>query len=104
MIMPGVQNPHCRPCSSQNAFLDRVQLAVLGQPFDRLDVGAVGLDRQDGAGLDGRPSTMTVQAPHWLVSQPTCVPVRPSCSRRKCTSSVRGSTSPVTLLAVDRHR
>ena len=23
------------------------------------------------------PSTWTTQAPHWLVSQPTCVPVRP---------------------------
>ena len=23
-----------------------------------------------------RPSTCTTQAPHWLVSQPTCVPVR----------------------------
>ena len=27
------------------------------------------------------PSTCTTQAPHWLVSQPTCVPVRPSFSR-----------------------
>ena len=35
------------------------------------------------------PSTCTVQAPHWLVSQPTCVPVRPRCSRRNSTSSVR---------------
>src|SRR5262245_65978834 len=34
----------------------------------------------------------TVHAPHWLVSQPTCVPVRFSCSRRKCTRSVLGST------------
>ena len=34
-----------------------------------------------------------MQAPHWLVSQPMCVPVRPSVSRRKWTSSSRGSTS-----------
>ena len=33
------------------------------------------------------------QAPHWLVSQPTCVPVSPRLSRRKLTSSSRGSTS-----------
>src|SRR4030095_7132404 len=39
-----------------------------------------------------RPSMSTVQAPHWLVSQPTCAPGRLSCSRRKCTRSVRGST------------
>ena len=40
-----------------------------------------------------RPSTRTVQAPHWLVSQPTCVPVSPSPSRSAWTSSVRPSTS-----------
>src|SRR5690606_4638947 len=36
--------------------------------------------------------TCTTQAPHCDVSQPTCVPVRPWCSRRKRTSSVRSST------------
>src|SRR5206468_8593120 len=41
-----------------------------------------------------RPSTSTVHAPHWLVSQPTCAPVRRSCSRKKWTRSRRGSTSP----------
>ena len=46
---------------------------------------------------------MTVQAPHWLVSHPTCAPVRFSCSRRKWTRSVRGSTSPADL-AVDGDR
>ena len=45
-----------------------------------------------------RPSTSTVHAPHWLVSQPTWVPVRSRCSRRKCTSSSRGSTSAVRCL------
>jgi CO/xanthine dehydrogenase Mo-binding subunit len=35
----------------------------------------------------------TSQAPHWLVSQPMCVPVRPRLSRKKLTSSSRGSTS-----------
>src|SRR5215813_2788515 len=37
------------------------------------------------------PFRMTVQAPQLLVSQPTCVPVRPADSRMKWTSSVRGS-------------
>ena len=27
------------------------------------------------------PFMMMTQAPHWLVSQPTCVPVRPTTSR-----------------------
>src|SRR5262249_8703651 len=42
--------------------------------------------------------TCTTQAPHWDVSQPTCVPVSRRFSRRNCTRSVRGSTSPVTAL------
>ena len=39
------------------------------------------------------PSSRTVQAPHWLVSQPILVPVTPPRSRMKWTSSSRGSTS-----------
>src|ERR1700754_5005200 len=39
------------------------------------------------------PSRWTVHAPQLDVSQPTCVPVSPSVSRRKCTSRRRGSTS-----------
>src|SRR5204862_5973435 len=38
------------------------------------------------------PLTCTTQAPHWLVSQPTCVPVSPRCSRSSCTNKVRPST------------
>src|SRR5712691_13051033 len=34
-------------------LLDRVELAVLRQPFDRHDVGAVRLDGEEIAGLDG---------------------------------------------------
>src|SRR5579883_751523 len=34
-------------------LLHRVQLPVLGQPFDGEDVSAFGLDRQQGAALDG---------------------------------------------------
>src|SRR6204780_748899 len=44
------------------------------------------------------PLTMTTQAPHWLVSQPTWVPVSPRISRRNWTSKVRGSTVPDTFL------
>src|SRR4051794_32101531 len=45
--------------------------------------------------LTGSPSISTVQTPQLEVSQPQCVPVRPSVSRRKWTSSSRGSTSAV---------
>ena len=54
---------------------------------------------EDGAGLGAAAvRRSTVQAPHWLVSQPTCAPVRRSCSRRKWTRSRRGSTSPLRTL------
>ena len=39
-----------------------------------------------------------MQAPHWLVSQPTWVPVSPRFSRTNSTSSVFGCTSPDTGL------
>src|SRR5207247_9822693 len=48
--------------------------------------------------LTALPSTSTTQAPHCDVSQPTWVPVSRRFSRRNCTRSVRGSTSPVTAL------
>src|SRR5215213_9318923 len=43
--------------------------------------------------LTGSPSWSTTHAPQLEVSQPQWVPVSPSVSRRKCTSSSRGSTS-----------
>src|SRR6185312_15555219 len=44
------------------------------------------------------PPTWTVQAPQLAVSQPTCVPVRRRCSRRKLDSRVSASTSAATAL------
>src|SRR3954452_8738553 len=44
------------------------------------------------------PSRCTVHAPHWLVSQPACVPGSPSVSRRKGTRSRRDSTSRVSAV------
>ena len=54
--------------------------------------------RQHRAGLHRVPSTCTTQAPHWLVSQPTWVPVRPQLLAQELTSSVRASTSAVLAL------
>src|SRR5262249_2120883 len=48
--------------------------------------------------LTARPSRWTTQAPHWLVSQPTCVPVSRRFSRRNCTKSVLASMSALTGL------
>ena len=49
--MPGVQNPHWRPCSAQKASCNGMKLAVGREPFDRRDLGAVGLNGQDGTAL-----------------------------------------------------
>src|SRR6266478_2155456 len=50
-----------------------------------------------------KPFISTVHAPQYVVSQPTCVPVRSQASRRNSTSNIRGSTSraydlPFTLI------
>ena len=51
--MPGVQKPHCTAALSMKAALQRVQSAVgAGQALDRLDLKAVGLHRQEQAGVD----------------------------------------------------
>ncbi len=45
--------------------------------------------------LTGRPSTSTVHAPQFVVSQPMWVPVSPSPRRIRWDSSSRGSTSAI---------
>jgi hypothetical protein len=42
-----------------------MQRAIRRQPFDRRDLGAVLHHGKREAGIDPRPSTSTVQAPHW---------------------------------------
>ena len=53
MIIPGVQNPHCRPCISWKAFCIGCRVPLERDPLDRRDLAAVGLDGQDGAALHG---------------------------------------------------
>ena len=47
------------------------------------------------------PSTWTVHAPHWLVSQPTWVPVRPRSSRMHLDQEASGFDVELPVLAVD---
>ena len=54
--------------------------------------------------LTGSPSIRTTQAPQLDVSQPQCVPVRPSVSRMKCTSREPRLDIVRHTLAVDGHR
>src|SRR6266852_3643035 len=50
---PGRAEPALQPVFLPEPLLDRVQLAVLRQPLDRHDVGAVHLDGEEVARLDG---------------------------------------------------
>src|SRR5690606_21433466 len=76
-------------CSSDLSFASP---SIVKTPEPSQDTASVVQD------FTARPSTCTMQAPHWLVSQPTCVPVRRRYSRRNWTRSVRGSMSADTLL------
>ena len=71
-----------------------------------MTLAAVGLDREHVHDFTGSPSSSTVQAPQWVVSQPMWVPVRRRFSRRRWTSSRRDSTSascsvPLTVTLID---
>src|SRR6266511_3281970 len=92
-IMPGVQKPHCRPCSCLKAAWMGWSWPSLSSPSTVSIPRPSACTARNVQDLIGTPSTSTVQAPHPEVSQPMCVPVSPTCSRRKWTSSLRGSTS-----------
>jgi len=92
------------------AFLDGVQLAVALEPLDGRDLTAVGLHRHTVHDFTGWPSSSTVHAPQWVVSQPMCVPVSRKLSRKRCTRRRRDSTSAsraapftVTVILVRAH-
>ena len=71
-----------KPLRLQEGLLHRMQLAVLGQAFDRGDgatLGAIG--RETGTNAPGRRRPCTVQAPQSPASQPFLTPKQPS-SRR----------------------
>ena len=93
MIMPGVQNPHCRPCFSQNAFCIGCSTSPVASPSIVVMLAPSAWTASIVHDLMAMPFTWTVHAPHWLVSQPTCVPVMSRSSRRAWTSNRLGSTS-----------
>src|SRR3954471_8144949 len=95
-IIPGVQKPHCSPCSSMKPCCTGSSVPPSARPSTvRTSCPAV-IAASWVQDFTGSPSTSTTQVPQLLVSHPQWVPVRPSVSRRKCTSSSRGSTSRAT--------
>src|SRR5512145_301380 len=97
--MPGVQKPHCRPWFSLNACCIgcSVPSGFATPSMVRMSAPSACIATIEQL-LIALPFMCTVHAPHWAVSQPTCVPVSRRFSRMKVTSSVRASTSAETGL------
>ena len=101
-IIPGVQNPHCRPCSVMNPCWMGSSSPFCSRPSTVRTSCPLAIAASMVQLFTGMPSSWTTQTPQLDVSQPQCVPVRPSSSRKKCTSSSLGSisrvySSPLTL-------
>src|SRR5688572_1667849 len=92
--IPGVQKPHCRPWLSRNASCKGCSLSGDGAMPSTVRISwpsaCTASIKQERA---ERPSSRMVQAPHTPCSQPRCVPVRPSSTRRKSASVRRTGTS-----------
>src|SRR6202042_614450 len=96
---PGVQNPHCSPCSARNAACTGcISPEPAASPSTVVTSHPSAWAASTVQDLTDLPSSRTVQAPQDVVSQPTLVAVRFATSRTKCTSSVRSSTSAATWL------
>src|ERR671925_151215 len=93
MIIPGVQKPHWSAWRSQKASWSGCSSPSCARP----SIVVISLPSAWTAStvhdFTARPSRWIVQAPQSDVSQPIFVPVSPRSSRRKSTSSIRGSTS-----------
>ena len=99
--MPGRAEAALQSVISVKACCIGCSALPLGQALDGGHAGAVQRRRQRVQLFTDTPSTCTTQAPHWLVSQPTCVPVSrgsPATARTRA----RWATSTETALAVER--
>ena len=77
MIMPGVQKPHCSPCSRGSPPASGVSSVPLQSPSMVVTSCPLALTASTVQRLDGSPSRCTVQAPQLEVSHPQWVPVKP---------------------------
>src|SRR4051812_48442883 len=93
--MPGVQKPQCSACFSWKPCCTGSSCPSTSSDSTVLISWPSHMTASVVHDFTGLPSMSTTQAPQLDVSQPQCVPVSPSVSRMKCTSSMRGSTSAV---------
>src|SRR2546426_2427590 len=97
-IIPGVQKPHWRPCSSLNATWTGSSSAPAASPSTVVTSRPSACTPNTVQDFTGVPSSSTVHAPQLVVSQPSWVPVRPNASLMRWTRRRRGSTSAVRSL------
>ena len=91
--MPGVQKPHCRPCSCQKPSWSGWSLPSCSSPSTVMICAPVGLHREDRARLH-RPAVEQHRAGAAVRGVAADVGAgQPQVSRRRWTSSRRGSTS-----------
>src|SRR5262245_27333731 len=93
MSMPGVQNPHCSPCSSLNPSCRGWSCPSFIRPSTVRISAPSACTAKTVHDFTVLPLNRTVHAPQLLVSQPMWVPVSPRASRMKCTNSSLGSTA-----------
>ncbi len=74
-IMPGVQKPHWRPCSCQKPSWTGWSWPSFSSPSTVVTSRPSACTASTVHDLTGTPSSSTVQAPQWVVSQPMWVPV-----------------------------
>jgi hypothetical protein len=110
-----VQKPHCSAWWRLKASCRSVHRAIGVSTGPRPSRWLARRPARPASCTPGRSDAVdrTVQAPHTPCSQPTCVPVAPSSSRRKSVSSMRGCAWPLRaavegeldgLLVRSRHR
>src|SRR6478609_6276836 len=95
IIIPGVQNPHCRPCSLMNPSCTGSSLPPTASPSTVRTRCPSAIAASTVQVLTGSSSSQATHVPHCEVSHPQWVPVSRNVSRRWCTSRVRPSTSSV---------
>jgi hypothetical protein len=91
--MPGVQKPHCSPCSSQKPFLQRMQLAALLEPSTVMTLRRRPARRSTVHDFTGSPSSSTVQAPQWRRVAADVRAGQPQVLAQEVDEQQRGSTS-----------
>ncbi len=93
MIWPGVQKPHWKASWAMKAACTGWQVSPSARPSMVSTSAPSWLIASARQELMRRPSSRTVQAPHWPRSQPFLVPVRSRRSRSRSSRVTRGSSS-----------